>query len=205
VPGAGLATLSLVGWHLQVHDAFRPCFSTGLTDPPFARCAFPGRGNQLYDLCIYQSLLPTHIPGGPKEVHDQHTMSLLPPLAQLTPEDRGGAVVAVAYALIVTTILFSIIRVLTTFALKRKFGWDDALLILAVALGLVQSILTEKSAVAGLGKHFEQLSPHQLDRYYKVRHTLNLPNLLFTTRSSHMLRISSLSSRKWRRSPQSYT
>ena len=93
----------------------------------------------------------------------------LPPLAQLTPNNNGPAAITVTYALIIVTILFCIIRVLTTFTLKRKFGWDDALLVVAVSIGLAQSIITEKSAVFGLGKHIDRLSAHQLDQYYKVR------------------------------------
>jgi len=56
----------------------------------------------------------------------------LPPLAAITPENRGPAVIVVGYALVVTTILFAFIRVVTTFVLKRKFGWDDGLLLLGV-------------------------------------------------------------------------
>ena len=98
----------------------------------------------------------------------KRTMSL-PPLAMLTPGNNGPAVITVAYALIITTILFTIVRVVTTFALKRKFGYDDGLLVAAVVIGLAQSIITEKSAVFGLGRHFDRLSAHQLDLYYKVR------------------------------------
>ena len=95
--------------------------------------------------------------------------SLLPPLAKLTPDNNGPAVITVAYALIIVVILGVIIRILTTITLKRQFGWDDTLLVVAVTIGLAQSILTEKSAVYGLGRHFDRLSAHQLDQYYKVR------------------------------------
>jgi hypothetical protein len=57
--------------------------------------------------------------------------SPLPPLESISPENHGPAVVAAAYVLIVVAILFTTIRVATTFSLKRGFGFDDAFLALA--------------------------------------------------------------------------
>ena len=58
--------------------------------------------------------------------------STLPPLESISPENHGPAVIAAAYVLIVVTLLFTIIRLATTFILKRGFGYDDAFLVFAV-------------------------------------------------------------------------
>ena len=55
----------------------------------------------------------------------------LPPLESISPENHGPAVIAAAYVLIVVTILFTAIRLGTTFSLKRGFGYDDAFLVFA--------------------------------------------------------------------------
>ena len=57
--------------------------------------------------------------------------TLLPPLESISPDNHGAAVVATGYVLIVTTILFVVVRIATTFSLKRGAGLDDAFLFLA--------------------------------------------------------------------------
>ena len=55
----------------------------------------------------------------------------LPPLESISPENHGPAVIAAAYVLIVVTLLFITIRMLSTFTLKRGFGYDDVFLVFA--------------------------------------------------------------------------
>jgi hypothetical protein len=57
--------------------------------------------------------------------------SPLPPLEPIGSENYGPAVIAAAYVLTMVTILFTTIRVATTFSLKRGFGFGDAFLALA--------------------------------------------------------------------------
>lgn len=93
----------------------------------------------------------------------------IPPLATNTPNNHGGAVIAPTYALLVVTIIFSAIRVATTFTLRRAWGGDDILLIIAVCVALAQSIIVEKAAYYGTGKHFNSLNSHHQELYFKVR------------------------------------
>lgn len=62
---------------------------------------------------------------------------MAPPLAAITPDNQGPAVITVTYALVVVTILFAAIRIMTASALKRNFGWDDGLLVIAVVRPLL--------------------------------------------------------------------
>lgn len=93
---------------------------------------------------------------------------VLPPLATLGPEDRGGAVIAATYTLMFTTVLFCVIRIATTLTLRRTWGGDDLLLLSALSISIAESIIEEKSAYFGLGKHFDSLSVIQKDQYFKV-------------------------------------
>ena len=84
-----------------------------------------------------------------------------------------------AYACIVETILFTIIKLISNKALKRKTDWDDGLLCIAVLLGLAQSIVTERSAINGVGRYEASLTQSQLQHYFKVcRHGRMLGSML---------------------------
>lgn len=93
---------------------------------------------------------------------------LLPPIAQLTSEDKGPVVIAYTYILIAHTVFFTGLKIGGTFLFKRKFGWDDALISVAIALALAQSIVTERSAINGIGRYQESLSQDQLEAFSKV-------------------------------------
>lgn len=95
-------------------------------------------------------------------------MSQLPPLHPLTAEDRGPIVIVTAYVCIVETILFTIIKLISNKALKRKIDWDDGFLCIAVLLALAQSIITERSAINGVGRYGASLTQSQLEHYFKV-------------------------------------
>jgi len=103
----------------------------------------------------------------------------LPPIRPLTAEDRGPIVIVTAYACIVETILFTIIKLVSNKALKRKTDWDDGLLCIAVLLALAQSIITERSAINGVGRYEASLTQSQLEHYFKVcRHARLLGSML---------------------------
>jgi hypothetical protein len=55
----------------------------------------------------------------------------LPPLQELTADNRGPIVVVVRYIFVSLTLLFTTIRVITFHTLKRGFGLDDAFLSIA--------------------------------------------------------------------------
>jgi hypothetical protein len=55
----------------------------------------------------------------------------LPPLQQLTPDNRGPIVVVVAYIFVTLTVVFTTVRVVTFHTLKRGFGLDDGYLSIA--------------------------------------------------------------------------
>lgn len=55
----------------------------------------------------------------------------LPPLQELTSDNRGPIVVVVAYIFLTLTIVFTTIRIVTFHTLKRGFGLDDAYLLVA--------------------------------------------------------------------------
>lgn len=93
---------------------------------------------------------------------------LFPPIAELTTDDRGPILIAYTYILIVHTLLFISIKLATTFLLKRRFDWDDALISVAGVLALAQSIVTERSAINGIGRFQKSLSSNELGVYYKV-------------------------------------
>lgn len=75
---------------------------------------------------------------------------------------------AASYTLIFNTILFCIIRIVTTLRLRRTWGWDDLLLASALFLAIGQTVVEEKAANSGLGKHFDSLTDKRKDLYFKV-------------------------------------
>lgn len=93
---------------------------------------------------------------------------LLPPIAELTLDDRGPILIVYTYILIVNTLLFISIKVASTVLLKRTLDWDDALVSAAGVLALAQSIVTERSAINGAGRFEDSLSSGQLEVYLKV-------------------------------------
>ncbi|KAJ9654265.1 hypothetical protein H2198_006665 [Neophaeococcomyces mojaviensis] len=105
-------------------------------------------------------------------------MSQLPPLHPLTAEDRGPIVIVTAYVCIVETILFTIIKLISNKALKRKIDWDDGFLCIAVLLALAQSIITERSAINGVGRYGASLTQSQLEHYFKLAFTSNILSLI---------------------------
>lgn len=58
-------------------------------------------------------------------------MASLPPLVELTPANRAGAVVVLSYTLIISTILFCAVRLAAVFFLRRGLGADDVLIVAA--------------------------------------------------------------------------
>jgi hypothetical protein len=70
-------------------------------------------------------------------------MSSLPPLVELTPENRAGAIVVLAYTLIISTILFCAIRLAAAFFLRRGLGIDDGLIVAATVSLARMSLLDE--------------------------------------------------------------
>jgi hypothetical protein len=68
----------------------------------------------------------------------------LPAFDKITADNQGPAVVVSACILIVVNIFFVSIRVGSTFKLKRTFGIDDGLLVMAV----VRSNLQRRHCVA---------------------------------------------------------
>lgn len=95
-------------------------------------------------------------------------MNLQPPIAELTYEDKGPIVIVFTYILISTTLLFILIKLATTATLKRQFDWDDVFISVAALLGIAQSVLTERSAINGVGSFQDRLSPQDLDAYFQV-------------------------------------
>ena len=96
------------------------------------------------------------------------TMDLLPPIAELTTDDRGHILIVYTYILVINTLLFTSIKVFSTVLLKRKLDWDDFCASAAGILALVQSIVTERSAINGAGRFQESLSRHDLEIFSKV-------------------------------------
>lgn len=95
-------------------------------------------------------------------------VDLLPPIANLTHEDKGPIVIVFTYILITNTILFTIIKLVSTATLRRRFDWDDIFVTLAALLGLAQSVLAERSAIRGVGSFQDRLSSQDLDAYFQV-------------------------------------
>jgi hypothetical protein len=111
-------------------------------------------------------------------------MSSLPPLVELTAENRAGAVVVLAYTLIISTALFCAVRLAAAFFLRRGLGIDDALIVAATVspprpflpdihnheqvIGLVQTILVEHAAISGIGRHSLALSTEETAQAMRV-------------------------------------
>lgn len=97
-------------------------------------------------------------------------IELLPPIAVLTSEDKGPIVIVITYILLTNTVLFCLIKLATTVVLRRGFAWDDAFITAAVILSLPQSIITERSAINGVGRFQDSLSGDELQTYFRVSH-----------------------------------
>ncbi|KAF2503218.1 hypothetical protein BU16DRAFT_588866 [Lophium mytilinum] len=79
----------------------------------------------------------------------------------------GAGVVAVSYSLIITTLAFAIARFYTTFRRRQGFKLGDWLFLFANIIGLAQSIVLDRAVQNGLGHHIRELSPPQVDAYFK--------------------------------------
>jgi hypothetical protein len=89
------------------------------------------------------------------------------PIAGLSPDNYGPTNTVIAIWLCSTTVLLSSIR----FAIGRRrllqFDSDDAAFGVALCFGIAASVLSNASVGAGLGRHQDKLSAHDLDRYFK--------------------------------------
>jgi len=86
----------------------------------------------------------------------------------LTATAETTRVVASNYTCMTITLIVLIVRAALSAQWRRKFGLDDVFLYLALAAGIIESVLTEKAVVRGLGTFIRPGNSARLQRLSEV-------------------------------------
>ncbi|KAF2816974.1 uncharacterized protein BDZ99DRAFT_513240 [Mytilinidion resinicola] len=96
------------------------------------------------------------------------------PLHRLSAQDRGPIVIISAYSWAFVTLLISFIRFSFARAQRLPFKLDDWSFSFAAIFALANSVCFHIATNGGLGRHIADLSPGQLDEYYKAMYAAQL-------------------------------
>lgn len=89
--------------------------------------------------------------------------------AQITETDHGPLVNVASWILMVTSILFTSFRIVSSIFIRGRSGKDDWIVLLATIIAAAQSIATSFMVANGLGQHQQTLTDATLLRYQKVQ------------------------------------
>ncbi|KAF2502852.1 hypothetical protein BU16DRAFT_20645 [Lophium mytilinum] len=90
------------------------------------------------------------------------------PLHRLSAQDRGPIVIISAYSWAFVTLLIAFIRFSFARVQRLPFKLDDWSFSLAAVFAIATSVCYHVATNGGLGRHIADLSPHELDTYYKA-------------------------------------
>ncbi|KAL2867845.1 uncharacterized protein BJX67DRAFT_352398 [Aspergillus lucknowensis] len=102
------------------------------------------------------------------------TPSLLPPLAEIGPDNHGPIVSVIAFIFLSIMVIVVLVKTASMIHLRRLVLSVDLPIWISAVVAFVQTLLIQFAVDHGMGKHSDVLSSDTLDTYYKVNYAAQL-------------------------------